>query len=158
MLILLQAGGLILVYKLQQSYIQHRMALLVRQMSTGLTTLDISKKEYQQGKRGTNEFYFNGKMYDIKSAVVSGSTVRLEVAPDTDEDDVLSKIGSVSHRENQAGGALEQLINLITQTYITPSVDMQLFVTDDVLLHYTCYRVKLLSLPTRICYPPPRAC
>jgi len=64
-----------------------------RQVKSGknLETIKVSLAEFEQAK-GNDEFWVNGKLYDICSYVIAGDTVVVSVLHDTDEQNLVQTI------------------------------------------------------------------
>jgi chorismate mutase len=155
-LILLQAGGLLLVYKIQQCYVQHQMAELIERSEGDFLELKLSPGEYEKNKSGADEICYKGKMYDIKAVVVGQNTVNLQVVNDAKEESVLKKIKALTENKEEDKELIEQLLKLFAHAYISPSSDTCVFFAETVQSHFYCYKDNLMSLPGTIVYPPPR--
>jgi hypothetical protein len=120
-LILLQAGGLLLVYNAQQGYARYKMARLMASREGRLIDMELSTSEYQAAKvAGHDEICCNGKMYDIRSMVASAGRVKLRVINDTGEEAVIKKIKRLTGEKHNKE-MFEQLMKLFAQVYTIPS-------------------------------------
>lgn len=154
-LILLQAGGLLLVYKVQQGYIRHHMAELMEERTSRFIELDLSATDYQNARISTSEICYNGKMYDVKDVSIHEGRVILRVMNDAREEDVLQKIRSVS-QDKKEQELLEQLMKLFAQVYTPVSIHYAVAIASITQPYYRIYMERPESLPQPTFYPPPR--
>ena len=85
MLILLQSGGLFLVFTAEQGYVHQQMTLAVQNCGGGFSTIIIAMDEYLRAKNGSREIMLHGVYYDVKSVAFKGSRVELHLLRDDSE-------------------------------------------------------------------------
>ena len=100
-ILLLPSGGILLVYKIRQLYVQHEMMMLVKKSEIAFEKLILSFSEYQKSRLNAHEIYFKGNMYDVKSVSVSNNTVELLVINDSKEKNLLKNIKDFINKTNQ---------------------------------------------------------
>ncbi len=122
LLILLQIGGMLLVYQLQQRSVQQEMKQTLCNEPTRLEKITLSTKEYNSYKINAGEIAIDGKMYDVKSVKHSVHSVELWVINDQKEEHILQKIASFFHQNEAAPKSKfpNQLEQLFSLAYLLP--------------------------------------
>jgi len=152
----LQAGGLLLVYKVRQHYVKFRMARVIENEQSLTEQLTISIEDFKESRINKKEILFRGNMYDIKSCVFSGDSVILVVINDTREKKIMEKIkflaGQKSHQNRDIP---HKIIKLCTLDYIVPvgqDNSICFFISEE---KYKVYTEDQLTLKQDILSPPP---
>ena len=152
LLLLLQAGGLIQLYKAERIVWQYKM--LTATDKEKAVTITVALEENRQNTLSSgHELAFDGKMYDIISTTSTDDSLRILAIPDLEEDEIVERI---SEAVRNSGKQLPtQLFKLFELCYL-PS-DM-IFLPDhytNINKSYSSYRNKKLSfLFSEIAYPP----
>jgi hypothetical protein len=128
LILILQSGAMLLIFKAQQSYVRFEMNEKLESNHESCELLILTLKEFKKSRIDTKEIIWDGKLYDIRSAVVSGNIVRLEVINDTEEEHVLERIKYLVQNASLPDNPLpKQLYQLITMVYLQPySVNLNL--------------------------------
>jgi hypothetical protein len=85
-------GGMLIVFKIQQSIIQVQMKEKMESDNSSYEYLRLSLRQYYKNKINSTEISIEGKMYDIKSRYFMGDSVKLLVINDIYEEIILQKI------------------------------------------------------------------
>jgi len=113
---MLQSGGLLLIYKVQQSYVQDEMKQSLSSNTCKFQKIILSFDVYQKCKINSNEVKINEKLYDVKSVKASGSNIELLVINDSREENIIAKIAeftnNVPHSNNAITNNLRQLLSM----------------------------------------------
>lgn len=153
-LLILQAGGLLLVYKAQQWYASEQMADLMED-GGAFTELELTPSEYTRAKVGQHEIYYQGRMFDVRTVAFGANRITLRVMNDAGEDAALKKIkGLTSEKKNK--DLLEQLMKLFAEAYTPVSVSSPIHFSSVIPPYYRTYKERPESLPLPTFYPPPR--
>ena len=155
-LLLLQSGGLFLVYKAMQCLAHYEMMQTISHQKTGFTKLTISREDYRQGKVGFNEFFFHGELFDVKSVSVHGSEISLLVLPDSKEKSILKKAGALGDRSDHNHALPVLIAKLLMLTYVFPAMNQGSFLGSPAADRFIHYSEFLRSPNAEIATPPPR--
>jgi len=118
-ILLLQAGGMLLIYKIRQFYVQHEMMLLVKNNETSVEKLVLTSEEYKKSRLNSREISYKGNMYDVKSVNISGDTVKLLVFKDAKEKILINEIKDFLHKSNESKKELpDQLQKFLSINYL----------------------------------------
>lgn len=115
---LLQSGGLLLVYQMQQFWVRRDMLQVIKNQETGFLKLTLTVSEYQNSKLNAREISIGGDMYDVKSIAQVGDKLELLVIRDSKEQSILEKIRNSSCRKNQR--SKRQRVHPIKQLLLFP--------------------------------------
>ncbi len=122
-ILLMQSGGLFLVYKVQQWNIQNKMSQVLKNDQTGFIRMTLTVSEYQKYKVKSNEICWKGKMYDVKSAVISGDNIDLLVINDIREENILRQIKLMTDNAAKQHRELpHQIIELLIAPYLCAAI------------------------------------
>ncbi len=123
-ILLLQAGGMFLIYKMQQYYVQCEMKQSLTNNRTQFLKIIISLRDYQKCKINADEVIIKDKMYDVKSVRLSVNNVELLVINDSKEENILKKMmeytTSTKHPDTDFLNYLNRLLSvsyLFQETY-----------------------------------------
>jgi len=156
-ILLLQAGGLLLVYKVQQHFVRFRMARAIENEQSLTEQLTISIMQFQESRINKKEILFRGNMYDIKSCIFSGDSVFLVVINDTREKKIMEKIKVLAGQKNhQSRDIPNKIIKLCTLDYIIPAAFKSNIYNDFSEEKYPAYKEDHLSIEQDILSPPPK--
>jgi hypothetical protein len=129
-ILLLQTGGMLLVYKIQQFYVQYEMSLIVKDSNTSFEKLILSADEYQKSRVNSREILFKGNMYDVKSVKITGNTAELLVINDKKEKKLVKNIKDFLYKTNQQKKELpEQLQKFLSLNYLPADKELTDIVT-----------------------------
>jgi hypothetical protein len=152
---LLQAGGILLIYQLRQCQAYGEMSEKLNASGTQFQKISLSLREYQKSKTGARELLIDGKLYDIKSEKISGSTIELLVINDSKEEGIWNEIKSYFNRSKQNDNFPQQLCQLLLLTYIAPEAEELVFLSPSKTISFTELTVYSESCFFTITSPPP---
>ncbi len=115
---LLQSGGLLLVYQMQQFWARREMSQTIQKKETEFLKLNLTASEYQNSKINTHEISINGDLYDVKSITYAGDKLELLVIWDKKEQSIVEKIENSSAKKNQR--SKRQRVLLVKQLLFPP--------------------------------------
>jgi hypothetical protein len=134
-ILLLQTGGMLMVYKIRQFYIQYEMRLLVKNSDTSFERLVLPLADYQKSRINSREISFGGNMYDVKSVKISGNTAELLVINDKKEKILLKDIKDFLNKSSQQKKELpDQLQKFLSLNYLSGEKEHVIFIPS----FYTC--------------------
>jgi hypothetical protein len=155
-LLLLQAGGLLFIYKLEQGCVRRQMAELVTRSDAQFTRLVMPVSQYENSRIGDDELRFDGKLYDVKSAVVTDNTVELLVLVDTEETEVVTRISSLEHRSApQSDQVIYKLFELMAAAYTCPLLHTPIHYIQQDKLRFATVHERTISRTYESLSPPP---
>jgi hypothetical protein len=154
---MMQSGGMLLFYQLQQCSIQYRMQQVLNNGETTFEKLTLILDDYAKSKISRDEIRLNGKMYDVRSVKFLKGKVELLAVCDMEEEDILEKINKLlKHSTKSKNSVPGYLISLSSLAYISPYTD------HDFLFHETSrnifhpYSETVTSRCPDIAFPPPK--
>jgi len=110
-----------LVFRFQQYLVKHEMSRILEDKETVFEGLSMSLAEFQQSQLNSREILYKGEMYDIKSKIISGDTVRLLVINDAREKELKDKIDALSGGNNRQNQDLpNKIVKLYTLSFVFP--------------------------------------
>ena len=119
---------MLIVLSIQQQFVKHQMKEKLESDSTLFEKLAITREQYQKSKIKSDEIFFYGNMYDVKSAIIVGDSVKLIVINDVKEKNILRKMMALSNRMNSHNNKLpNQLNTLILLKYLSPEKEYEFF-------------------------------
>lgn len=137
LILLLQAGGMLLIYKIQQFSAQYKMSLAMNNNEASFEKLVINIDEYYKCRLNSREISYNGDLYDVKSLKLCGDSTELLVLKDEKETALLEEIKEFLRKSNQSKKELpDHLQKLFSISYIAadegrliyiPSLDYNIF-------------------------------
>jgi hypothetical protein len=128
-ILLLQAGGMLLVYKIRQFFVQHEMMLLVKNSETSFEKLVLTSEEYQKSRLNSHEISFRGNMYDVKSVNISGDSVELLVINDAKEKNLVKDIKDFLNKSNQQKKELpDQLQKFLSLNFLSAQKESIIYI------------------------------
>ncbi len=121
MLLLLQAGGMLFVYKMQQSFVRYEMQQVLNNTETRFQKMRISLSDYKKNKINEAEIRINQKLYDVKSVNMLVDDVELLLINDKEEENILEEIKNFFGQHNQSSSRIpDQLQELLSLDYLSP--------------------------------------
>ena len=78
-LIIFQSGGLFLSFMAGQYIVKYGMTQDLQKADQAYQFLDLTVDEFHRAAVGSHEIYFQGNLYDVKSKVRSGNSLKLRV-------------------------------------------------------------------------------
>ena len=157
-ILLLQTGGILLIFQVQQGYVQYQMSEKLKNDKLPFKKIILSLHEYEQCRVSSNEIAVDGKMYDFKSATFSDNSVELLAVHDAEEEGILEKINCILKTTGSPNTNFPlQLHQLLTLVYLTPFSEPKLFAPsfDFGFLHSS--QANIVSNDPDILSPPPQA-
>lgn len=156
-IILLQAGGMLLVYKTQQFYVQEEMQQTLNSDKTQFQKIILSLRDYQKSQINAHEISVKGKMYDVKSVNISGDSGALLVLNDSKEENILEKIKDFTEGTNRPNNDLpNQLQQLFSLNYLSPETDRIFFIPSLSIHVFRSLNLNIVSSDLDISTPPPK--
>ena len=117
--LLAQSGGLISLYSLQQQFVQDFMLEELNNPNAEFETIQLSKADFEKGRKNSFEVKFEGKMYDVKNIEFFGDSVRMLALHDVKEETILHEIEKmICHAEDQNGTLPVLILKLSTLLYL----------------------------------------
>lgn len=157
LLLLLQAGGLLLICNIQQSYVQHEITKKLNSGETVFEEITITLKANETFKDPGNEFSIDGKMYDVKSISFEGNKVHLIVIHDTEEESVLTIIKNLINNTNSSKNPFSSQLNLLlSMVYFQELTDFVFSPSEKTLAEFPLYTESSFSADAEILSPPPK--
>jgi hypothetical protein len=158
-LLSLQAGGLLVVYQVQQSALRHQMQQALKNPDTELEKLTLTLTQYCEGKRGEDELCLKGKMYDVKTVKFLNNEVTVLAASDTREDGIIADILDIVESDSETEHKFpKSLIELLTLAYILPGHYQPLLITAKDQKVRTVFKAPIRYRNSSVFVPPPRGC
>lgn len=96
-LLLLQSGGLLLLFQGRQQLIRMEVRQKLKLGSTRTEILCLSRSEFMENRVGNDELSLGGQMYDIRSVHFEGNEAHIEAFRDVEEENVLHTIRKMLH-------------------------------------------------------------
>jgi hypothetical protein len=158
-ILLLQTGGMLLIYKIQQFHVQYEMQLVVNDSETSFEKLILSRDEYQKCRLNSREISFKGNMYDVKSVNINGDIAELLVINDIKEKFLLEEIKDFLHKSNQSKKEIpDQLQKFLSINYISVDEGRIIYIPSfsSGIFHYL--NQEILPDHSEIFFPPPKFC
>jgi hypothetical protein len=155
--LILQSGGMLLIFNLQQFHIQYEMAEKLEDSNGPFEKLILTADVYERSRIGDKEICMNGKMYDIKSLTVTGDVVEIFAIQDLEEEDIMKRIKMlVKNTCAPAGKVPPHLQQLMSLVYLPSHAHHRLFLslTGIYIFHHS--GLFTASYDPRIPAPPPK--
>lgn len=156
-ILILQAGGMLLIYKIQQFYVQYEMRLAVNDSKVSFEKLILSRDEYHKSRLNSREISYKGNMYDVKSVNITGDIAELLVINDVKEKILLREIKAFLHKSNESKKELpDQLQKFLSLNYLFADKENTIYVPS--LISNIFHHPSRYILPdyTDIPSPPPK--
>ena len=155
-LIIFQSGGLFLSFMAGQYIVKYGMTQDLQRTDQVYQQLDLTVDEFQRAAIGSREIYFQGNLYDVKSTVRSGNSIKLHVLRDARETYIFRKLNTLA-RNTGAGpdGLSARVLKLLLQVYIVPARHRIPVPGTDQFVSYRPILKSTISWPVAILTPPP---
>lgn len=154
----MQSGGLLLLFNIHHCYVRYGMTLKLNDSETVFNKMILTAGEYRESRIRANEILVDGRMYDVKKAVVKGSMVELHVINDYEEENIIEKILEAAKSSGLGGKNIpNHLLKLVTLVYIPPSDEFTFYVPSFPANRNNNYVPGINSLYMRVSLPPPEA-
>ena len=156
-ILLMQMGGRLLIYTIQQYSVQNEMEQVLEDGETNFLKLTLSSDDYNKGKISPHEIFVDKKLYDVKSVKFSGDKVELLVVNDIKEENIIENISkSVNTGGLQSKEHPFHFVKVLNLLYIAPPIDNDLLFKATVLNVFQLTCETILSYKPGISSPPPR--
>ncbi len=155
LLLILQSGGILLFYHLQQSAVRYQMQEEIRLKETVFEKLTLSKTEFDKNRINSHEVLLNGKMYDIKSIHYNGSKVTLIALNDKGEENIIRKIKSYLAQSSRRQTIPDHFNKFFSIIYLLPVYDHTSLNSQNEQTFFSYCTAVLLSRTISITSPPP---
>lgn len=156
-LLLLQSGGMLVIYKIMQVHARYEMHEQMMSERTDFQNLRLSIKDYHNSKINAHEISFQGKMYDVKSVRVVNDEVELQVIHDTIEGGILMHINDLVNDSRQPDRKIPNgLLGIVFLLYVPANTS----IFQDIAITFQKNNfndfTSLVSSDPEIPSPPPR--
>ncbi len=122
LLLLLQAGGLLLFYEGQELYAHWRMHRATEK-DRATELLKLKAADYTRCRIGDDELLWHGKMFDVQTVKGAGDSVLLAVVHDEHEEWAIGEIARILQGPLKEPDAIpEPLLVLLSFVYLLPEV------------------------------------
>jgi hypothetical protein len=156
-LLLMQSGGIMILYHLRQSLIRDEMKEALESNTTLFEKLTLPKARYLQCRIGSDEISVDGKMYDVKSVRDLGSSVELLTIDDVKEKQTINDIKTLTDKNSQQEKQLPyQLIQLLSLNYISALPDFSFLLNGTICNAFLYYCDEILNRISDFPSPPPK--
>lgn len=154
---LIQSGGMLLIYHVQQYTAKLEMREILDKKSTRFQKLNISIDEFHQYKINAHEILLDNNLYDIKSVKINGDKVELLVLHDAKEKSILDCIKKTASRSTEQNKKFpNHLLKLISLVYYIQKADFN-NITQQKPKNNILFQSKIFfSQTSEIPYPPPK--
>lgn len=155
-ILLFQTGGMFIIFKIQQCFVQYEMTLTIKNNSSSFEKLVLTPGEYKKSRINSGEISFNGNMYDVKSVTLSAGKVELLVINDKNETSILEAIKAFVHKTGQHNRECpNQLQQLFALHYLSPDTGYNLIMPAFFVHVFSGSKLNIISNDLDISTPPP---
>ena len=119
LIMLLQAGGLMLFCTVQREVVQAEMKRELARPDAEVKKLVLSRREYAAAKLNHFEIRHEGKMYDVRSRVFEDGQVVLEVIHDEKEESLFREIKKLVMHHDTHDTKLPKALKVLSGTFYT---------------------------------------
>ena len=119
LIMLLQAGGLMLICTVQRELVQAEMQRELNRPDAEVKKLVLSRKEYAAAKLNHFEIRHEGKMYDVRSRIFEDGRVLLEVIHDEKEESLFREIKKLVMHHDTHDTKLPKALKVLSGAYYT---------------------------------------
>lgn len=156
-LVLLQAGGLLFVYRIGQIWVKYQMQLSLKSNNKHLEKLIFTIYEYEENIFDEHEMIYHGKLYDVKSVNISGDKVELIAIHDFKEEGILKKMNDLATNTNRSKAAHpNKLKTFVSLNYLLPDAGLKNFIPVVQIADLNTYNLLLDLIDDDIPTPPPK--
>jgi hypothetical protein len=151
-LLVLQTGGTLFFYRVQQLWVQYKMAELAE--SVAGEEIKLAVGDYQRSKIDDNEILLDGKLYDVREVSITDGIVTLHAVLDEEEGRIIQKITkSAEHGKNKVQ---HKLIELLTMAYILPAEQLIYYYQEPGQNQFRAFQAYLPKNFKCVDAPPPK--
>lgn len=148
---------MLLIFKAQQCYVRYDMHEKLKSSHATFELLTLTFEEYQNSRINSDEISIHGKMYDVKSVVISGDSIRLLAINDYEEENILEKIKNFIEKSDLPNSALpNQLHKLITLVYLQVTPEYLYYLPSHFIYIFHSLSASISSCDSDIPSPPPK--
>lgn len=121
-LLLLQAGGLLVCYEVEQGMVCYRNECRAVKMAGRRHLLVLTDEEYTRSRVGKRDLRIGEQMYDIISMVRQDGRVYVTAVRDHKEERIIKRIAAIAgHTQQGAGAVPDGLLRLLSVVYVLPA-------------------------------------
>lgn len=157
--ILLQAGGLVVFYGVEQSLAKMQMHTLLQGKQDGFELIQLSTSELSKSWTSPNELSYHGKLFDVKSVTVNGTSAKVTAVQDEHEEKIANSINALQSKDKPGKdetSLILQLVELMMLAYVPPAQMQLVMFHIPSELHESYYYSCVLAFPGKIVVPPPK--
>ena len=147
---------MVLLCKLEQYIVQHKMKQVLDDGETHFQQLTLTLSDYNKGKIGVSEILIHDRLFDVKSYSITGNTVQLLVVNDTQEEGIVEKIKELTTHMGKHGQMPSKLLQLLTTTYLMPASLQKFVLPEETAQNYSLFSTHLLFTTREVSSPPPK--
>lgn len=156
-ILLLQNGGMLIIYKIMQLHDHYEMQQKLISDKTPLQKLFLSHSTFLESKINTHEIFYKGEMYDLKEVSYKKGGVELLVILDKKEGKTMRHINDLAsnahHTDKKSPNRMLGMLFLICSiTNMTTTC----FIPQSTKNKFRKYNTELLKGVLEIPAPPPR--
>ncbi|GEM_PF-2411329 len=156
-IIFLQAGGILLVLKLRQSYVHFSMQHILMSEKSHIREITLTLDDYNNGHIGSGELLYKGNLFDIKSVKIVNGKVELLALFDSKEETILGKIRDFIDGTIQKNKDHPDLLKLIyALQYLYPAGEHAIFIHSLSISKLQSHNYNLNSESQDVSVPPPK--
>jgi hypothetical protein len=156
-ILLLQAVGMIFIFKIQQYYVQDEMKQSLNSDQTQFEKIILTLCDYQKCRINAGEIIIKNKLYDVKSVSISGTRVQLLLLNDPREETLLVKIAEFANNTRQTDNSLfNNLKHLLSLNYLPQEGFSSFFIYPSSFDKFILFNLNYISTFPEILTPPPR--
>jgi hypothetical protein len=157
-IVLFQAGGMLLLLKIQQWHSQHLMAQVIRNPEYTGQKIILTQDEYRSAKINNHELLIGRKMYDIKSVRILGNRVELMVINDSKEEKLIRTIKNLLGQSNRHYPKLPQQLKVfLSLRYLGPANEFTFCISNESGLDFPKEKDRIVFTYIDISTPPPKS-
>jgi hypothetical protein len=132
-LLLLQAGGLLVCYEVEQGMVRYRNECRAAKMAGRRHLLVLTERDYASARVGKRDLRIEGEMYDMVSMVRKDGRVYVTAVRDHKEERIMKRIAAIAgHTQQGAGAVPDGLLRLLSVVYVLPArIELSPFLGED---------------------------
>lgn len=120
-LVLLQSGGMMLCFSVQQEMIREEMMEELKREEKELETIVLKAEDFLKCRVEEHELRYLGRMYDIRSVVRNGDLMVIRALRDHKEESLLGALKKLIHHSRDRGGRVNAGVLLLSFiSYLKP--------------------------------------
>ena len=153
---ILQTGGILLVYKIKQWYVYEQVHESLNNKDIFCQKMMLSLKDYRKSKINSDEIFYDGKMFDVRSVIVLDSIVELAVFRDLEEENILEEICEYIRSKFHYKDFPDQLYQFFSMVYLFQDNKYVFFVFSKRVTFFNYGNLHAIPGNSSISTPPPR--